>query len=118
MEILALNTFLVPAVRTRQKAGTSANSFWNYGKVPLVQKWLMSSCKIPKKYTIYKYNLLKGLVHPKINITPCFTHPQGLLGVYDFLLSDESNWSHIKNCPGTSSVRMGVGGCFCSTVHK
>ncbi len=24
-------------------------------------------------------------------MSPCFTHPQGILGVYDFLLSDESS---------------------------
>ncbi len=29
--------------------------------------------------------------------TPWFTHPQAILGVYDFLLSDESNQSYIKN---------------------
>ncbi len=32
---------------------------------------------------------LKGLVHPKMNMCLCFTHPQGMLGVYDFLLPDE-----------------------------
>ncbi len=31
---------------------------------------------------------IKGLVHPKMKISPCFTHPQGILGVYDFLFSD------------------------------
>ncbi len=31
-----------------------------------------------------------------------FTHPQAILGVYDFLLSDESNQSYIKNCPDSS----------------
>ncbi len=32
-----------------------------------------------------------------MKIIPCFTHPRGILGVYDFLLSDESNRSYIKN---------------------
>ncbi len=45
---------------------------------------------------------LKGLVHPKRKISLCFTHPQSILGVCDFLLSDESNRSYIKNCPGPS----------------
>ncbi len=27
----------------------------------------------------------KGLVHPKMKISPCFTHPQGIPGVYDIL---------------------------------
>ncbi len=31
---------------------------------------------------------LKGLVHPKMKIILLFTHPQAILGVYDFLLSD------------------------------
>ncbi len=39
--------------------------------------------------------LFEGLVHPKLK-GPCFTHPQGILGVYDFLLSDEYNQSYIK----------------------
>ncbi len=39
----------------------------------------------------------KWLVHPKMKISPCFTHPQSILGVYDFLLSDEFNRSYIKN---------------------
>ncbi len=43
-----------------------------------------------------KINILKGLVHPKMKISPCFTHPQGILGVYDFLLSDESNQLYKK----------------------
>ncbi len=42
----------------------------------------------------------KGLVHPKIKISPCFTHPQCILGIYDFLLLNESNWSNKKNCLG------------------
>ncbi len=33
-----------------------------------------------------------------------FTHPQAILGVYDFLLSDEFNQSYIKNCPGSSKL--------------
>ncbi len=45
---------------------------------------------------------IKGLVHPKMKISLCFTHLRGILGVYDFLLSDESNRSYIKNCPGSS----------------
>ncbi len=41
--------------------------------------------------TQHSKNTFKGLVHPKIKISPCFTHPQSILGVYDFLLSDKSN---------------------------
>ncbi len=46
----------------------------------------------------------KGLVHPNMKIILCFTHPWGILGVYDFLLSDESNRSYIKKCPGSSKL--------------
>ncbi len=36
----------------------------------------------------------KGIVHPKMKITPWFTHSQAILGVYDFFfLSDEYNLS-------------------------
>ncbi len=45
---------------------------------------------------------IKGLVHPKIKMILCFTHPGAILGVYHFNLSDESNQSYIKNCPGYS----------------
>ncbi len=44
------------------------------------------------------------LLHPKMKISPCFTHPQGILGVYDFLLSNESSQSYIKNCPWSSKL--------------
>ncbi len=47
---------------------------------------------------------LKGLVHSKMKISPCFTRPQGILGVYDFLLSDKSNQSYIENGPGSSKL--------------
>ncbi len=61
----------------------------------------------------------KGLVHPKMKISLCFTHPQSIPGVYDCLLSDESNWSYIKNCPGPSKPYNGVSGCFLSVdKHK
>ncbi len=48
--------------------------------------------------------LFKGFVHPKIKISLWFTHPRGILGVYDFLLSDEFNRSYIKNCPCSSKL--------------
>ncbi len=38
--------------------------------------------------------------------------------VYDFLLSDKSNLSFIKNGPCSSKLYNGMGGCFCSTVQK
>ncbi len=50
---------------------------------------------------VFFFLQIKGLVHPKMKISPCFTHPQSNLGVYDFLLSDESN-SYIKKYSGSS----------------
>ncbi len=51
---------------------------------------------------------VKRLVHPKIHpfFGLCFTHPQSILGVYDFLLSDESNRSYIKNGPSLTMKRV------------
>ncbi len=31
---------------------------------------------------------MKGIVHPEMQITSWFMHPQAILGVYDFLISD------------------------------
>ncbi len=39
-----------------------------------------------------------------MKISLWFTHTRGILGVYDFLLLDESNQSYIKNCPGSSKL--------------
>jgi len=47
------------------------------------------------------------LVHFKMKMTPSFTHPQAILGVYDFLLSDERNWSYINKYPDASKLYNG-----------
>ncbi len=46
--------------------------------------------------------------------------PRSILGVCDFLLSDESNWSYIKNVPGLAppSLSMGLNGCLLDPVRK
>ncbi len=36
---------------------------------------------------------VKVIVLPKMKMTPWFTHPQAILGVYDFRLSEENNQS-------------------------
>jgi len=36
--------------------------------------------------------VFKGIVHPKIKMIPSFTHPQAILGVYDY----EHNWGYMK----------------------
>ncbi len=53
---------------------------------------------------------IKGIVHPKIKLPPWFTHPQAILGVYDFLLSDEYSQSYIKNVLALPSFIMAVNG--------
>jgi len=49
----------------------------------------------------------KGLVHFQMKITPSFIHPQAILGVYDFLLSDEHNRRNINKYPDTSKLYNG-----------
>jgi len=46
----------------------------------------------------------KGLVHFQMKITPSFTHLQAILGVYDFLLSDEHNLRNINKYPDASEL--------------
>ncbi len=46
--------------------------------------------------TFLSNDQILGLVHPKMKITPWFTHSQSILGVFDFLHSDENNLSYIK----------------------
>jgi len=52
-------------------------------------------------------NAIIGLVHFKMKITPIFTHPQAILGVYDFLLSDEHNQRYINKYPDASKLCNG-----------
>ncbi len=48
--------------------------------------------------TVPKFGVVKGIVHPKMKITPRLPYPpQAIIGVYDFLLSDEYNQSLKKN---------------------
>ncbi len=49
---------------------------------------------------------------PKNEISPWFTHPQVILGVYDFLLSKEYNRSYIKKYPGSSKLYNDSDGCW------
>jgi len=42
-----------------------------------------------------------------MKITPWFTHPQAILGVYDFLHSDENNLSYINNHPDDPELYNG-----------
>ncbi len=69
-------------------------------------------------YMSKAYKVIKGLVHPKMKISMWFTHFQAILGVYDFLLSDESIRGYITNCAAIPSVIIAVVGCFCSTVQN
>jgi len=42
-----------------------------------------------------------------MKISPSFTHPQAILGVYDFLLSDEDNWRNINKYADASELYNG-----------
>jgi len=42
-----------------------------------------------------------------MKITPSFTHPQAILGVFDFFLSDEHNWSDINKYPDAFKLYNG-----------
>ncbi len=61
-------------------------------------------CNFFKCFLLCQLNMQRQLSKLLKFISSCFTHPQGILGVYDFLLSDESNRSNIQNCPGSSKL--------------
>jgi len=42
-----------------------------------------------------------------MKITPSFTHPQTILGVYDFLVSDEHNRIYINKYPDAYELYNG-----------
>ncbi len=56
------------------------------------------------------YSCLKGIVHLKMKITPLYTHPQAMLGLYDFLLSDKYYCSCIKKVLALPIFIMAVNG--------
>jgi len=58
-------------------------------------------------HNVMPLSTLKGIVHPKMKITPWFTHPEAILHVYDILLSDVYNLGYIKKCPGSSKFDNG-----------
>ncbi len=62
----------------------------NSGKIVM----LTSGSHSCPNFRCFKKQLFKGIVHPKMKITPWITPPQTILGVYDFLLLDEYNWSY------------------------
>jgi len=58
------------------------------------------------------------MVHRKMKISPLFTHAQAILGVYDILLSEEYNWSLLKNVLALPSFIMAVNDCIFLEVHQ
>jgi len=50
-----------------------------------------------------------ALVHFKMKLSPWFTHHQIILGVYDFILSDEYNLSYVNKHPDASELYNGIG---------
>ncbi len=66
----------------------------------------------------YFCDFIKGIVHPKMKISPRFTPPQGILGVSDIPLSDEHIRSYIWHCPACSNLYNGVNGAPVSESEK
>ncbi len=60
------------------------------------------------EYVSFFVKNVKRIVHQKIKITPQFTHPHAILGVYDFLLSGKYNQSYIKNGLGLPGFIIAV----------
>jgi len=50
---------------------------------------------------------VKELIHFQMKISPSFTHLQAILGVYDFLLSDEHNRRYFNKYPDASELYNG-----------
>jgi len=76
--------------------------------VMLLQCNYTNKCEMLIIYIYIYYRVkVKGLVHFKMKITPSFTHPQAILGVYDFLLSNEHNQSYINKYPDASKFYNG-----------
>ncbi len=59
----------------------------------------MDTSFYPFVYYIYLFGQCPCENENKMKITPWFTRHQAILGVYDFLLSDEYNLSYNKTCP-------------------
>ncbi len=103
--------------------GGFASDSWRQG---IVDRFMTLSCYPWPLCGIWLFGLfqhqsdqiLNCLIRSDTLQLVCFTHAQGNLGVYDFLLSDESNRSYIKTCPCSSKLYNGMSGCFCSTVQK
>jgi len=55
----------------------------------------------------YSFTTFKGLIHFQMKISPSFTHPQAILSVYDFLLSDEHNLRYFNKYPDASKLYNG-----------
>ncbi len=66
---------------------------------------MLQKSYISNKFITNPEMFLKGLVYPKMKISLCFTPLRSILDVCDFLLSDETNLSFIKNCPGPNFHR-------------
>jgi len=74
-------------------------------------------------YTFWSHSIAfwdpKGLVHAKMKISPWFTRPQAILGVYDWLSS--FRWTQLElnqTCPGSSQFNNVTDWRFWSTsIH-
>ncbi len=65
------------------------------------------------KTVLFNFRIwIKEIVHPKMKMTSWFNHPQAILSVYGFLLSDEYNRSYIKKMCGSSKLYNGSEWCL------
>ncbi len=87
---------------------------------PILQSlhWLPIKFCISYNILLLTYKALKGIVHPKMKISPRFTHPQGILGMSDIPLSDEHIQSYIRYCPVCSNLYNCSEWCPCFWIRK
>ncbi len=75
-------------------------------------KWMFGNIRQHINMTTFVF--FKSLVHPKIS--PCFTHPQGIVGVHNFQTNPikvylKKKWSLLFQ----TLTYNGMGGCFCNS---
>ncbi len=63
-----------------------------------------------KEHLKWQTAKLKGIVYPEMKITPWFTHPQAILGVYDFFFETNTIVVIYKNVLALPSFIMAVNG--------
>ncbi len=78
--------------------------------------WMIWGCTFFQNIHFWVNYSFKGIVHPRMKITPCLTHPQAILGVYGFFISDKYNQCYIKKPKQVhpSIIQVKLPHCFTS----